>query len=167
MILSCDWCGKPVERLACQIRGKKHIFCSRQCLADFSNKAKNPTTYQTLMDCTKMGAHFTAMNKALNPTRMIPETRLKLREARLGRGTGKGYAKVFGKAEHRVVAEKMLGRNLQRGEVVHHMDGDKRNNAPENLMVFRSQSAYVQYHAKLTWFINELEKLDAMGGDAE
>ena len=47
------------------------------------------------------------------------------------------------------------------------MDGDKRNNAPENLMVFRSQSAHVQYHAKLTWFINELEKLDAMGGDAE
>lgn len=167
MILPCDWCGKPVERLACQLRGKKHIFCSRQCHADFSNKTKNPTSYQTLRDCTKMGVHFAAMNKALNPTRMIPETRMKLREARLGTGAGKGYAKVFGKAEHRVVVEKKLGRKLLRGEVVHHIDGDKRNNAPENLVVFASQSAHVRYHAKLTWFINELEKLDTIGGGAE
>lgn len=35
-----------------------------------------------------------------------------------------------------MVAERMLGRKLKPGEVVHHIDGNKRNNAPENLMVF-------------------------------
>lgn len=113
-----------------------------------------------------MGAHLTALNKALNPTRMIPETRLKLRKARLGKGDGKGYAKVFGEAAHRVAAEQKLGRKLHPGEVVHHIDCNKRNNASDNLVVFSSQSAHAQHHANLSWFINELEKLEMTGGDA-
>lgn len=114
-----------------------------------------------------MGAHFTEMNRALNPTRMTPETRLKLRNAQLGKGAGKGYAKMMGRAAHRVAAEKKLGRALQQGEVVHHIDGDKRNNDPENLVIFRSQSEHAQHHASLNWFISELEKLDKLGGDAK
>ncbi len=42
----------------------------------------------------------------------------------------RGYA-----YEHRVVAEETLGRRLQPGEVVHHIDHDKTNNAPNNLQV--------------------------------
>ena len=41
-----------------------------------------------------------------------------------------GYA-----AEHRVVMEEMLGRRLKVGEIVHHRDGNKSNNAHENLEV--------------------------------
>lgn len=48
--------------------------------------------------------------------------------------------------KHRVVAEKMLGRPLRPGEVVHHKDGDKHNNDPENLMIFKSQKEHVKYH---------------------
>ena len=47
--------------------------------------------------------------------------------------------------EHRCVAEEKLGRNLQPGEVVHHADGDKRNNDPSNIMVFSSQRAHMLY----------------------
>lgn len=37
--------------------------------------------------------------------------------------------------EHTLVAEKMLGRKLVKGELVHHIDCDKHNNDPSNLDV--------------------------------
>lgn len=37
--------------------------------------------------------------------------------------------------EHRYVMEQMLGRRLLSSEQVHHIDGDKLNNAPENLQL--------------------------------
>lgn len=39
------------------------------------------------------------------------------------------------KQEHRIVAENMLGRPLNEGEVVHHMDQIRSNNYPDNLLV--------------------------------
>lgn len=66
------------------------------------------------------------LNEELNPTRMTPETREKLRNCRLDSGEGRTYTKQYGRHEHRVVAEQILGRELRPGEVVHHIDGDKR-----------------------------------------
>ncbi|MBS5267505.1 MAG: HNH endonuclease [Clostridiales bacterium] len=88
------------------------------------------------------------LNKTLNPTRMTPEVRKKLRESRLGTGKTNCYEKMYGRHTHRVIAEQMLGRPLKKGEVVHHIDGDKRNNKPENLMVFDNQSEHAAWHAK-------------------
>ena len=68
----------------------------------------------------------------------------------------------------RVVAEQLLGRPLRPGEVVHHIDGNKRNNRSENLRVFSSQAEHAKFHAEFNWFINELRKMGAIeGGDAE
>lgn len=50
-------------------------------------------------------------------------------------------------AEHRFVAEKMLGRKLKAEEVVHHKDGDKTNNDECNLMVFATNSDHLCFHA--------------------
>jgi hypothetical protein len=58
--------------------------------------------------------------------------------------TKEGYV-----AEHRLVMEKCIGRFLGIKEVVHHIDGNKLNNKPENLMVLSSTgSHFIKMHLK-------------------
>ena len=45
--------------------------------------------------------------------------------------------------EHRLVMERVLGRRLLPTEVVHHKDGNRQNNAPENLEVFQSNAEHL------------------------
>ena len=52
-------------------------------------------------------------------------------------------------AEHHLVMESMLGRFLNKSEVVHHIDNNKHNNKPENLMLFPDNSSHVKYHMRL------------------
>ena len=44
------------------------------------------------------------------------------------------------KYAHRVVMEEVLGRPLRSDEHVHHADGDKQNNRPDNLFVLPASS---------------------------
>jgi hypothetical protein len=48
--------------------------------------------------------------------------------------------------KHIVVAEKKIGRQISCEEVVHHIDGNKRNNNPDNLMVFASKEDHALFH---------------------
>ena len=61
------------------------------------------------------------------------------------RGTGTGYVKYHQRHQHRVVAEQMLGRPLEPGEIVHHKDNDKSNNDPSNLEVM-TQADHIRIH---------------------
>lgn len=118
----CELCGVRKRVPASQYKRSVHHFCSAACRNRFYNAGKN---------------------KEL----MTPAVREKLRVARLGSGGATGYEKTYGRHTHRVVAEKILGRPLKKGEVVHHLDGNKRNNAPENLVVFSSQAEHAKWHA--------------------
>lgn len=65
------------------------------------------------------------------------------------RAKSNGYVR-----EHILVAEKHLGRPLKDGEVVHHINENKKDCRPENLMVFQSQSDHMRYH----WMMRNPDK---------
>jgi transposase len=60
--------------------------------------------------------------------------------------TASGYVR-----EHRLVMEKVVGRYLRPSEVVHHRDGNPRNNAPDNLELFSSNAAHLHHEWKTSW----------------
>ncbi len=51
---------------------------------------------------------------------------------------------------HDVIMEGILGRALVGDEVVHHRDGDRQNNDPENLEL-TTNSEHSKYHATIRW----------------
>lgn len=122
IVTTCSECGVEVTMAPSRFKRSKNHFCSKQCNMKF-------------------------MNRELNPTRMTPEVRQKIRTSRLGSGNGTTYEKTYGRHTHRLVAEQILGRPLAAGEIVHHIDGNKRNNDPSNLMVM-TQAEHCRLHFK-------------------
>jgi len=74
------------------------------------------------------------------------------------------YSEGYGGAirEHILVMENRLGRSLQKGEVVHHIDGDKTNNQLDNLDLL-SVKEHNNCHAKSEEVVFELYKQGVVG----
>ena len=130
MKVTCDVCGKVFDKSESAV--KEHNCC---CIKHFRKW------------CSE---RMSVYNKAENPMnkKWTKKMRLKKREQVLNR-TGKGektYNKFLGRHEHRVVAERMLGRKLKKNEVVHHIDLNKQNNDECNLVVLPSNSEHSHLH---------------------
>lgn len=157
----CENCGAIFYRYRYQIR--EHTFCCRECARGYlsekmtrMNRELNPTR---MRDETRRKISATRKERGLGFSKpytggakpghkVSEETRRKLSTAFCGAGdpNPNSYEKTLGRHTHRIVAEQKLGRPLRKGEVVHHIDGNKRNNAPENLMVFKSQAEHARWH---------------------
>lgn len=61
--------------------------------------------------------------------------------------------------EERLTMEKILGRYLSPEEIVHHKNGIKNDNSPDNLELFLNQYEHKKYHGKLKMNLPKLTHL--------
>jgi hypothetical protein len=54
--------------------------------------------------------------------------------------------------EHILIMEKILGRPILSTEHIHHIDDNRSNNSPGNLMLFRTKGMHKSYHERLKAF---------------
>jgi len=109
------------------------------------NRNKPPRPRNERGNDALFSARTTIINYTDNP-KWYAETREKVSRAFRDHGECKTYRKYHGRHEHRVIAEMILGRPLRNGEAVHHIDGSKRNNIADNLMVFGSSAEHARTH---------------------
>lgn len=140
------------------------VFCTRDCRVNrFKQRSRKhekicPTCtttfhgyYEEQMYCSRK-CWLNAYN-VVNPdghnergAKAGGEANKKLRGTSHG---GNAYVKEDQRHQHRVVAERELGRPLTKDEVVHHVDENRKNNDPLNLYVFPSQSEHFRHHGHL------------------
>jgi len=130
--LMCDLCKKPftTRRADYLRRGNKH--CGKRC-----------ATYSHISVSAKKNISYGAENGNWQGGKTLHQRGYVYTTAPDHPRQHNGY--VF---EHIIVAEKMLGRHLNDSEVVHHKNGDRADNRPENLKVFSSTAEHTRYHAR-------------------
>lgn len=139
--LVCEHCGVTYERMECELRVRPSRFCSRRCKYESRRRLVE-------LVCVRCGTRFERKRTEVRYANRWCSRRCYDADRRENRTS---YPKVGARHEHRVVAERMLGRPLRPGEVVHHRDGDKQNNAEENIEVLSGQSEHVKLHRPSRW----------------
>ena len=155
----CSFCGNIFLREKAKhcflIKNGKKPFCTVKCY----NKSRSlPKPMCRIDGCTNIsryrnkclcGMHDMRIRRYGDPHYITsPDiARQHSRAAQLKVSIAKPstYKKLYNRHEHRVIAEAMIGRPLEKGEIVHHKDGNKHNNSPSNLEVI-TQSEHVKIH---------------------
>lgn len=145
---TCEQCGKEFMSYG----ARTGRFCSKACFDEWQRRNRVERT------CEQCGTTFSVppSYETRQPARFCTKTceaasRIKRALDRTHNGRpavvdGAGYVRVYEPdhpnaykggwlAEHRLVAEETLGRQLGSDEHVHHANGDKQDNRPENLVV--------------------------------
>lgn len=135
LTLKCDECGTAVIRYPSTAKAKR-VFCSKGCLG----ASKKHGSELACVNCGKkfyrrFGEQGDSRNQYCSKPCYFEH-----------RDHGKSYKRVGDRHLHRIVAEQKLGRPLRPGEIAHHEDRNKRNNAPDNITVLENQSEHAKLH---------------------
>lgn len=160
---NCDNCKK--DFLCKTNRERKNHFCTHGCYSDWL-KNGNGSSSKTVFKKGHIG--YNRGKKLSEETKRKISKYQKTRFHETGelstRWRGgvihrKGYVFIYKPdhpnackqyiSEHRLVVEGIIGRVLDKSEVVHHIDGDKKNNSPSNLMLFPNESEHQKHHWRI------------------
>lgn len=160
---ACDCGGSKRVRHGNLVGGTtKSCGClSREQLATVHEGNKKPVQFCSVQGCQSdtskggkglCGLHAQRVRRYGDSSAITDEAtrRANNRAAQLERVTEvkpTTYRKLFGRHEHRAIAEQMMGRPLRRDEHVHHIDENKHNNRPDNLQVMSAKD-HAAHHAK-------------------
>lgn len=150
-IFSCDECGIEFERKSGSISNLR----KNNNYKHFCDNCKNPAIY------AKLGHEKIKENleKRIGERQIDSSGYIRVRVGRDHLGSG-----FYGGAvrEHILIMEQHLGRKLNSGEVVHHIDGNKQNNNIENLDLCTVKE-HNKCHATSEEIIFELYKQGIVG----
>lgn len=174
----CDHCGKPVTRL--RSAGSGRVYCDHRCYTSSAAhkdraRALAARTYPDASADVSCGGCGQALRR---PRSRIGKQSFCSRECRVRsmaatpvrQITSAGYVRIYvghgvpgatktGQIlEHRKVMQDRLGRSLLPEENVHHVNGDRSDNRPENLELWsRSQPCGQRVEDKIRWARELLE----------
>lgn len=136
--LTCEQCGKSFNRR--KGNEKTARFCSRQCVTDWKKIYVFPFHKAPwLSELNRIPGRNAEISRETAKQRGI-------KQRGAIRTNGNSYLKADNRHIHRQIMEAAIGRKLVFNEVVHHIDGNKKNNNIENLIIL-SRAEHSRTHA--------------------
>ena len=160
---ACAKCGKPFFRpiKISKAQWDKRTFCSKACASTkrvIEDDNVVVSMYESGMSCHEIAPFF--LTSSTNISRILHKCGADVEKYRIKKGgisvTEYGYLRFnhtkangsnAGRRLHDIIAEMKIGRPLSKDEIVHHLDGDKLNNHPNNLVVM-TRGQHTTLHKK-------------------
>lgn len=126
-IVRCDWCGKAFYKPLSTMRQEANL-CSAACRNLWLGRRNVAVMNKPGHSKGHKAPHLSRLNVKRNPAACLAVNPSRVPSRR-----------------YRKIAEKKIGRKLRSDEVVHHINGNRSDNRPENLLVM-TRSEHSRLH---------------------